>query len=476
MTLYCRYHVLEQAQWRCSNCGIDYCTICSPESLEEDVQLPHKCPHCKAILQPLGGAHSAAPFWQRLTSFLRYPLSPMGIAIMAVGLVLPLFVPQGVLMYMVQLGFLVGITLYLWSVFEATAGGKLDPIGPRAVAATLAKDTAPLFVGILLAVMAGGVGFLASDPKTAFGGKMLALVLVGLLPAMLIAVGRTRSVTNAVSKEGIMAVLSGIGPVYTAVFLLPVLLLVGLHSFVSLFADVLPDAIGQGMYMAGYTYLLVAIFALSGHVLFQYQDSLNFNAEGEGSKRKSYKRIDPVQLQIEMSLKDGNYGKAVQLLKTDVERKSATLTQHERYHKLLWTLGQQEALREHLTPFFKALLQNGRGIQAASIFKAMIQRWPDMKLPDPETRLDFAVALDEQGDYKLAVHVLNGLHREHAQFPAMPDAYLLAARILDEQLAMPQKAYALVEFLHGRYRNHRKYPEITKTYNALAQKLGVAQQ
>jgi hypothetical protein len=470
MTLYCRYHVLEPAQWRCSSCAIDYCSICSPEPQEEEVQVPHKCPHCKSILQALGGSHSAAPFWQRLTSFLRYPLSPLGIAIMGAGLVLPLFVPQGVLLHMVRLGFLVGITLYLWSVFEATAGGKLEPIGPRAIAGTLAKDTVPLFVGLMLAAMAGGVGYVTTAHHS-FGGRLLGIVLMGLLPAMLIAVGRTRSISNAMSKDGVMAVISGVGLVYAAVFLLPVLLLVALHSFVSLFADVLPDVVGQGMYMAAYSYLLIAVFALSGHVLFQYQDALNFTAEGEGNKRKSYKRMDPMQLQVEMYLKDGNYQKAISLLKTDVDRKSATLMNHERYHKLLWTVGNEEALREHTTPFFKVLLQNGRGIQAASIFKSLLQRWPDFKLTDPEIRLDFANALDQQGDFKLAVHVLNGLHRDHAQFNAMPDAYLLAARILAEQLKMPQKAFALVEFLHGRYRNHRKYPEVIKVYNALQQQM-----
>lgn len=470
MTLYCRYHVLEPAHWRCSHCAIDFCAACSPDLSDEESQLPHKCPHCKSILQALGGAHSAAPFWQRLTAFLRYPLSPLGIVLMLVALLLPLFVPQGVLMHMLRLGFLVGATLYFWSVFEAAAGGSLEPIGPAAVAATLAKDTVPLYLGILLALLAGGVAYLGTAYDS-FGGKVLTLLLIGLLPAMLIAVGRTRSVGNALSKDGLLAVLGGVGPVYAAVFLLPVLLLVTLHSFVSLFADVLPLAVGQGMYMAAYTYLLIAVFALAGHVLFQYQEALNFTAAGEAGKRKHYKRLDPVQMQIEMFLKDGNYARAVGLLKTDVDRKAATLANHERYHKLIWTLGQDDALREHATLYFKTLLKNGRGIQAAGVLKNLMQRYPDFKVAEPETRLDLASAFEQQGDFKLAVHVLNGLHRDHAQFPGLPEAYLLAARLLAEKLNLPQKAFALVDFLHGRYRNHRMYPEIVKMHTALAQQL-----
>lgn len=474
MTVYCRYHVLEPAEWRCQNCHIDFCTTCSPDPVDEEAAMPRKCPHCKALLQPLGGSHAAPPFWQRLTAFLRYPLSPIGGGLLLLAFLVPLLVPDGPLLNAARLGFLVVLTLYLWAEFEVVAGGDLTPVSPKALATTMGKDTLPLNLGLMLAVLAGLTGFAAS--RNHFGGTVLACLLLGLLPAMLMGVACSRSLGGGFSKEGVLNVLRGVGPVYAAVFLLPILLLGTLLSFVSLFADVLPVAVGQGMDMVAYTYAAIAIFALSAYVLFQFQEELNYTPEGAANKRKQYKRGDPVQLQLEMFLKDGDYGKAVSLLKMDVDKKSASLVHHERYHRLIWALGQEEQLRAHSTAYFKTLLGAGRGIQAASVFRSLLQRYPDYKPDEPEVRLDLAQAFEQQGDFKLAVHVLNGLHKDHAQFPGLPEAYLLAARLLAEQLNMPQKGLALVQFLHGRFRNHRAFPEIERMQAELSRKLGVAQE
>lgn len=469
MSLYCRYHVLEIAEWRCPQCSIDYCGICSPDPVEDEGPVPHKCPHCKATLLALGGAHNAPPFWQQLMAFLRYPFSLIGGGLMLLGFLLPLLVPQGMLLHMVRLAFLVGITLYLWAAFEAVASGKLEPIKPLDLVKALGKPLA-VYLGFMLVVMALLASYVLA--KDRFVGTVVTVLLLGMLPALLIGVGLNRSVGSGFSKDGVIAVLRGVGPVYAAVFLLPVLLLAGLQAFVGLFADVLPVVLGQALAMVAYTYLAIVVFALSGYVLFQYQEELNYTPEGGTAKRKQYKKGDPVQLQVEMYLKDGSYGKAVSLLKADaLDKKMATLSQHERYQKLIWVMGQEEQLRAHATPYFKQLLQAGRGIQVAGLLRDYTQRYPDFKVGDPEVRLDMAQAFEQQGDYKLAVHVLNGLHKDHPHYPGLPIAYLLAARLLAEKLNLPQKALALVEFLHGRYRNHRSFAEINQMRSELMQQL-----
>lgn len=427
--------------------------------------MPRKCPHCKGLLQPLAAAYNAPPFWQRLTAFLRYPFSPVAGVLMFLAFLIPLVVPQGVLLNVARLGFLLPLTVYLWAVFERVATGDVEPIGPKVLATTAGRTPLPLYLGIALAVLAGAASFAAAT--WGFAGKVLVSVLLGLLPALLAGVARTRSVGSGFSKDGVVTVVTGVGPVYAAVFLMPILLVGGLLAFVSLFTDVLPTAVGYGLDMAAYTYAAIVVFALSAYMLFQYQEELNYTPEGDSGKRKSYRRVDPVQSLLEMHLKDGNYSKAITILKMDVDKKSATVAQHERYYKLIWALNHEEDLKAHAVPYFKALLANGRGVQAAQVFRNYLQRYPDFKLAEPEVRLDLAQAFEQQGDFKLAVHVLNGLHKDSAQFPGLPEAYLLAARLLAEQLKMPQKALALVQFLHGRYRNHRLFPEI----NRMAQEL-----
>lgn len=475
MSQYCRYHVLETAEWHCPNCIIDFCVTCSPDPAEEDDKraMPRKCPHCKATLLALAGSRNAPPFWQRLTDFLRYPISPVAGVLMLVAFIIPLLVPEGIPLHVARLAFLVGACFYLWTEFEAVAAGNLVPLGPTALADVFAKKI-PLQLGLLLALMAGGLGYLVS--RQPFVGTMVIALVVGMLPALLMGVGINRSVGSGFSKEGLVTVLGGVGPVYAAAFLLPVILLAVLNSFVGLFADVLPDAVGAALAMTAYTYFAITLFALSAYVLFQFQEELEYTPEGEAAlRRKHYKKGDPVQVQTEMFLKDGSYSKAVALLKADVDKKMATLTQHERYHRLIWAMNSEKELRAHASPFFKQMLQAGRGIQAASLFRAYCQRYPDFKITEPDVRFDLAQTFEQQGDYKLAVHVLNGLHKDHPHYPALPEAYMLAARLLAEQLAMPQKAMALVEFLHGRYRNHRAFAQITEMRNALSRQLALGQ-
>jgi hypothetical protein len=469
MSQYCRYHALEVAEWHCPNCLIDFCATCSPDPADDESASAHKCPHCKATLLALAGSRNAPPFWQRLTDFLRYPISPVAGAMLLLAFVLPLVVPQGVSLHVARLAFLIGACYYLWTAFEAVAAGNLVPLGPRDLVEVPAKPIPPR-LGVLLALLAAGVGYLQF--RQYFVGTMVAVLVVGFLPAALISVGVTRSVGSGFSKEGLTTVLRGVGPVYAAVFLLPVILLAVLNSFVGLFADVLPVAIGDALALTAHTYFAIVLFTLSGYVLFQFQEALDYTPEGAAAlRRKHYKKGDPVQIQTEMFLKDGSYGKAVALLKADVDKKMSTLSQHERYHRLIWAMNSEQELRAHAAPYFKLLLQAGRGIQAASLFRAYCQRFPDFKVTEPEVRFELAQTFEEQGDYKLAVHVLNGLHKDHPHYPGLPDAYLLAARLLADRLALPQKAAALVEFLHGRYRNHRAFAEITALRTTLAQQL-----
>lgn len=421
-------------------------------------------------MQPLGGAHNAPPFWQRLTSFLRYALSPIGFGLMLLAFVIPLLLPQGVLVHAARLAFLMGLTLYLWAAFEQVATGNLQPLAPQDFIKFRHHELA-LQLGLILAVMAGLVAYVYLM-RSDFYGSLLTVMLLGLLPALLMAVGMNSSVGSGFSKDGVLAVLKGVGPVYAALFLLPIALMAALQSFVSLFADILPLAVGQALAMVAHTYLLITVFVLSAYALFQFQERLAYTPEGSaGTRRKTYKKGDPVQVQLEMFLKEGSYGKAVSLLKADAEKKMATVTQHERYHKLIWVMKSEEALREHAAPYLKTLLQAGRGVQAANVFRDYSQRYPDFRLADPELRFDLAQAFEEQADFKLAVHVLNGLHKDHPHYPALPDAYLLAARLLNEQLGMPQKSLALVQFLHGRFRNHRSFPEINRMQSELNRRL-----
>ncbi len=463
---YCKYHLLELADWHCPACQVELCPGCSPDVPGNEVMV-HYCPLCNGELKRMGASHSAPPFWQRLTDFLRYPFSPLGLVLLVLAFGVPLLLPGGdVMAYAGGAAVLLLVIKYAWTALEQVSAGDVVPLGPDKLAKAENNELA-FGVGAVLVGLCAVTGYVFL--KDRFYGSVLAVVLIGIVPAMLIAAGTNRSFNAALSGEGLKAALSGVGPVYAALVLLAVLLFAALQSVVSIFGDILPLAWGRAMALTAYSYFTIVLFVLCGYVLFQYQERLGFTPlNAAGKARKTVKRGDPVVLQVEMFLKEGNYARATTVLRNETQKKGATLTTHERYHKLIWAMGDEQSLRNHANTYFKVLLESGRDSQAASLMRAYHQRIAGFRPEDPDVCLDLAEAFERMGDYKLTVHVLNGLHKDSPHYARLPDAYLLAARVLADNLNLPQKGLALVQFLDGRFKTHRSYPQIQQALRALA--------
>lgn len=467
MTYYCKYHVLDVASWHCAVCRISYCDVCSPDTGESTVA--HYCPHCNGELRPLGGAHAAKPFWLHLTDFLRYPLSPVGLSLVLIAVLLPALMTAGPFGQIARLGVLLLVARYGWSALEKASTGSLQP--PEA--AKLLKGEGgelALAVGAVLAVFAAATGYVFL--KSAFYGTLLGIVFLCLSPLIMVAAGVNRSIGSALSVEGLKSSFAGVGPIYVVVCVLISALFLVLQSLVSLFSDILPLAVSRGLASGVYAYFLMVIFPLAGYLMFQFQDSLGFAARDDGRLRKTKKRIDAVQTRLEMMLKEGSYAKALALLKGQAQRKGCTLASHERYHKLLLSMNDQEGLRQHAEVYFSMLLESGYDAQALALMRSLINSIPGYKPEDPDICYELAMALERMADYKLAVHVINGLHRDASNFARLPEAYLMAARLLSGALGMPTKALALVTFLEGRFRNHPSYPEIQRALKAYSNASG----
>lgn len=455
---YCKYHQLELADWHCPSCQVEFCSSCSPDQQGNEGAV-HYCPLCNGEMKRMGAALSAPPFWQRLTDFLRYPFSPMGAVLLLIAFIVPIFTSSSTMVaYGAAAVVLLVVIKYAWTAFEKVSTGDVEPLGPEQLVKAENNELA-LGMGFVVLGLCALVGFVFL--KDRFYGSVLAVMGLAIVPAMLIAAGTNRSFNSALSGEGIKTALAGVGPVYVALVLLGVLLFAALQSVVSIFGDILPVNWGRAMALTAYTYFTIFLFTLSGYVLFQFQDALGFTpANPAGKARKSVKRGDPGVLQMEMFLKEGNYSRATTVLRNETQKKGATVTAHERYHKLIWAMNDEQSLRTHANTYFKVLLESGRDSQVANLMRAYNQRIPGFRPDDPEVCLELAEAFERMEDYKLAVHAVNGLHKDAPHFARLADAYLLAARVLAEKLNMPQKGLALVQYLDGRFKTHKSYPQI----------------
>lgn len=483
MTHFCKYHPLEAAAWHCPSCRILCCEQCSPERPGDAKGSPHYCLMCGGELKHLSGALGAMPFWQRPLDFLRYPLSPLAIALLVAGALLPLLLVDGSLPDPSSQGFgklLVALAAYLllltrfaYTALEYTASGRLAPLTVPEVLKAENTDLS-LRLGLLLLAAAAVVIYVVfAGIKSVFWGSTLATLELVAVPAMVLAAAIDKNMAAAFSTESLGNVVKTLGPLYGAFVFLLLLLMGGLQSFVSLLADVLPLPFTYALSVLVYGYFLVVMMATCGYLLYQYQVELGFTPV-HGSQRGRRGRAGAVDLpavQVDIYLKEGAYAKAVATLRAETSRKGATLTVHERYHRLISALGDEQAMRQHANVYFKMLLEGNRDIQALAMMREYLLRDSSFRPDDPDVCYDLAQSFLALGEYKMSVHMINGLHKDAPHYVRLPEAYLLAARVLDENLGLPQKSMALVQFLEGRFKTHKAYPEIMAFKGRLMQKL-----
>jgi len=446
------------------------CEQCSPERPGDAKGVPHYCQMCGGELKIMAGAHGAVPLWQRPLDFLRYPLTPIVLGLLILGAVPP-FLLDGIPLLVALAVVLLLLSKYAYTALEYTASGRLEPVTAGQLGQAENTELA-VSLGTLVLAAVGVVIYLGL--KSSFwGGAVAALELV-VLPAMIIAAAVDKNAASAFSGESLKAVLSALGLLYGAYVFLLMLLTVCLQSFVSLFADIVPLEFSRALAVLAYGYLFVVLMAASGYLIYTFQSELGFTPQ-HGKQRARRSRgplLDPAAIAVDIYVKEGAYAKAVSTLRSETNRKGATLTVHERYHRLITALGDDTAMRQHASAYFKLLLESNRDSQALAMMREYLLRDSAFRPEDPDVCFDMAQAFLAMGEYKMAVHMVSGLHKDAPHYIRLPEAYLLAARVLNENLGLPQKSLALVQFLEGRFKTHKAFPEVLAYRNVLMQKPG----
>ncbi len=99
-------------------------------------------------------------------------------------------------------------------------------------------------------------------------------------------------------------------------------------------------------------------------------------------------------------------------------------------------------------------------MQLLGLMREYLRRDSGFRPDDPDVCFEVATAFLNMGEHKMAVHMVNGLHKDAPHYIRLPEAYLMAARVLDENLGMPQKSLALIQYLEGRFKTHKAFPEV----------------
>ena len=106
------------------------------------------------------------------------------------------------------------------------------------------------------------------------------------------------------------------------------------------------------------------------------------------------------------------------------------------------------------------LIGENRMGNAAQIFQEGYEFDKKLKPEKAVERHEMAKYLRHKGKAKLAMVVLNDLHREFPSYEGIPEAYLMVAQLLSEHLNDDERAVMILQFLIKNYATHALIGEV----------------
>ena len=439
---YCKYHPLAAATYACHNCTIHQCDKCIDDDPKHRGH--SRCFLCGGVLESLGEGNAVEPFWRRLKEAFQYPVNSSAMTLIigtAVLSLLATLMPFLLLLAALMGLFATGAMLkYSFTCLERTAMGEMKaPDMMEAYEGGIKLLFQLIFITLIMLVV---VGAAAHYLGMAVAG-LLGVVAVVSYPAILIRLAQTQSALSALNPLAALAIISAIG--------LPYGLLIAFIIMMMTSVAVLNEWIGTLIPAASYflqavvsNYYTVVIFHLMGYMLFQYQERLGYSAriEDDDDEESQSLRSDAerYQAQIEVLLKEGEYEQMVDLYYRMFKQFPNDNQFYDKYFELLYACKKSVLMADFAGLYLDFTLRKKRYDKLTAIFKQILLVAPDYIPSTADMRLQLAKLLVQQGDNKLALKLLNGLHKQYPDSPVLVDAYQLMAGLLEEIPGMQAQA------------------------------------
>jgi len=385
------------------------------------------------VLESLGSANNVEPFWRRLSEAFKYPLNSSSISIIVItsivsvlAILMPFLFVFAILMYLFAAG---SMLKYSFSCLMQTALGEMK--APDVMDAYQGGIKLLFQLVLMTSVLTLIVSFAAYYMGAAFGG-LFGLIAIFSYPAILIRFAQTENMLDAMNPIAALALMVAIGLPYglLIVFMLIMMTSVGvLHEWIGEF---LP-AVSYLLQTMVSSYYMLVIFHLMGYMLFQYQRELGYTAradDGEPTVRRS--DVERMTAKIDVMLKEGNYEQVVKLYFQAFGLFSQEAKFYDKYFDLLYVCKKKELMQDYALRYLEFLNKKKRFDKLVPSYKQILLVDPDYLPNSPAMRVQLAELLRQQGDFKLAIKLLNGMHKLYPDYVGLIDAYCLLADTLAE--------------------------------------------
>lgn len=448
----CKYHPGEQANWFCSHDGILFCDDCV--AVEESGDRA-RCFLCNKPLSTVGRRIAEDPFWRILSHFVEYPLArdPMLLALVAC---LPLgLLPPDLIGMAIAAGLGVALGGMGAVMAEQTINGHMRAPAIRAI-----LDGDPWPAGIqqwlLFALACIGIGY-AYVHLGMITGSFVALAVWLVLPALLLEVHIGGSLLNVLFQpQRPLGHMMTVGPDYFIAWLVLFALFTGGALLASILHDLLPSLLGwplAGMVAAWLYYLSMH---LVGYLACQHREALGYlTVATELTDRRRRNRRPEDDRRLRVLLQEGRFDKVVGLYKMRLEKRKEDLGLTEQYERILQALGRDEERLELADSYLGLLIKDDQPYRVLELIKRYRETDPAFKPGSAQLTWDVARLVAENGQPKLAVNLLQDLHKRAPTWPQLPAAYLFIARLLKNEFNLGGKAEQYIRFVESRFREQK---------------------
>jgi hypothetical protein len=461
-TITCKYHPKEAARWECGECDITFCGSCVKKDTVRNIAL---CPVCNQQAEPVNATNYITPFWQRIPKFFAYPANSQSLifsAIIAFFLSFAFF--GGIISIAVTLILGLGFIRYSLLVLETTADGS-----DKAPAVTL--DT--IMAGKLLAVkllatyiVFGYAVYKIMDIGGPVAGIVVALFILMCLPVSTMVMAVEQSFRQAINPIVLINVIRAIGAPYFLLYVFLILLtacqgvisaIIG--SFDTFLLAPVKNFIGL--------YFMLIMYNMMGYVIFQYHEALGHNVRLEVDKDYSNNKptskkpvsTNPVIQEAEVLIKEGQIDEAIKRLQAATNLANASNELHAYLHRVLYAANKPDLMIAHGNNYINVLLHENKTRDAAQLIIDCFKFKETIRPNDADKYYALVYMLNEMRAFKACISLIQNFHKRFPGHADIPKLYLLASKIMSEQLN-DAMALKMLEFLQAKYRQHELAAEI----------------
>jgi len=276
-----------------------------------------------------------------------------------------------------------------------------------------------------------------------------------LLPASVMLLAIEERFFSAINPLALIDTALRIGLPYLLLWLFLMLFSAGAGQIAMVVAPGVDVGITLFVYNFATLYFSVAMFHLMGYVVFQFHEPLGFSIDRqvvvEASNPGVAATLDPIQILIT----EGRLDEAVRELETRLRQNLADLPLHERFNRLLITVGDKARGVPHADLYIGRLVAAGQAGQALDVYRRSVTPLGRLDITDAKDVMVLARLAGERHESRLVLALLARFEQRFPGHVLVPEAQLLAARMLCEHAGRDDLAARIVENL---LRTHAQHP------------------